>query len=71
MVGYIKTAGRVSIDLNDNGARDHSYSHGCELSLDPGWNGQLPLIRWNCSVEDLHDLRHLVDRAIAAAESSQ
>lgn len=68
MPSYIKTAGRVSVDLNDNGAKQHSYAHGVTLKLDPGWDGQLPPLIWNCSVEDLHDIRHLVDRAIAAAE---
>lgn len=61
---------RFRIAVNEDGARDHSYVHGVQLSIRTGWNPACEFIMSNLSIEELRDLRYLIERAIAAAESS-
>lgn len=66
---YKKTMGRVTVEVRENGAKDHSYGHGCEVSCVEGWNNYCPTKSHTMSVEELRDLRYLLDRAIDAAEA--
>lgn len=65
---YNKTIGRLTVEVNVEGARDHSYGHGCSVSCIAGWNDSCPKVTHTMSVEELRDLRYLLDRAIAEAE---
>lgn len=65
---YEKTVGRVSVAVSDDGGKDPKYGHGCTVSCIAGWNDSCPNVSHVLSVEELRDLRYLLDRAIAAAE---
>ena len=69
MAGYYKRMGRFEIDVNENGLRMHDYSHGAQIKCLDGWNDSCPTASLTASVEELRDLRYLLDRAIAHAES--
>ena len=68
MVAYDRTLGRLRVAVNDNGARDHNYGHGAVVECPDGWNDACPVRTHTVSVEELRDLRYLLDRAIAAAD---
>ena len=71
MANYSNRAGRISIELNNDGARDQTYGHGVSLRLSDGWNDECESQCWICSVEDLRDLQYLIVRAIATAEAAK
>lgn len=71
MSGYDRTCGRLRVVVNESGARDHTYGHGAEIHCPTGWNDSCPIQTHTLSVEELRDLRHLLDRAIAAAEGER
>jgi len=60
---------RLKLVVNENGLRDHDYGHGAQLSIRQGWNDDCEMVQHNLSVEDLRDLQHLCDRALAAANA--
>jgi len=66
---YGKTMGRLTVTVSRDGAKMHDYGHGCEVSCVAGWNDSCPVVSHTMSVEELRDLRYLLDRAIAAADS--
>lgn len=66
---YDRQIGRICLKVSDDGAKMHDYSHGCSLYIRAGWNDSCEMVNNYLSVEELHDLRHLIDRALAAAES--
>lgn len=68
MVAYDKTVGRLRVVVNDNGAFDHDYGHGAIVQCPDGWNDSCPVQTHTVSVEELRDLRYLLDRAIAVAD---
>ncbi len=65
---YDRTLGRLRVVVNENGAMDHTYGHGAIIQCPEGWNSSCPVQTHTVSVEELRDLRHLLDRAIAAAD---
>lgn len=65
---YRRTMGRLSVHVSADGAKMHDYGHGCSVSCVAGWNDSCPLVTHTMSVEELRDLRYLLDRAIAAAD---
>jgi hypothetical protein len=66
-VNYDKRLGRLRVTINDNGARDHGYGHGATIECPDGWNAFCPVQTLTVSVEELRDLRYLIDRALAHA----
>jgi hypothetical protein len=65
---YTRRIGRLQINVNENGAKMHDYGHGCEVGCVAGWNESCPMVNHMMSVEEMRDLRYLLDRAIAAAD---
>ena len=65
---YQKTMGRVTVQVSDDGAKLHDYGHGCTVSCLNGWNDSCQTISHIMSVEELRDLRYMLDRAIAVAD---
>jgi hypothetical protein len=70
MVAYDRTIGRLRVVVNENGAKQHGYGYGATIQCPTGWNDSCPVQTHTVSVEELRDLRYLLDRAIAAAEIS-
>jgi len=70
MSDYVKTIGRLGVALTDNGAVMHGYGYGCSITCVDGWNDSCPTVRFTLAVEELRDLRYLLDRAIAVADES-
>lgn len=68
MTTYDRTIGRLRVVVNESGAKDHYYGQGCMIQCPEGWNDSCPIRTHTISVEELRDLRHLIDRAMAAAE---
>ena len=66
---FNKDCGRLCVRVSTEGARDHSYGHGVDISCPTGWNDSCPIQTFTVSVEELRDLRYLLDRAIDAAEN--
>lgn len=69
---YEKTVGNITLTVSRNGAQLTDYEYGCELR---GLQGSElmqdkaeHMTRLRLSVEQLHDLRHMIDRALAAVE---
>lgn len=67
-MSYRKTMGRLTVVVTYDGSRQHDYGHGCEVSCVSGWNESCPVRTHTVSVEELRDLRYLLDRAIADAD---
>jgi hypothetical protein len=70
-MGYDNTCGRLRVSVNQNGAEQHGYGHGCEVACRAGWNDSCEMVALTMSVEEMRDLRHLIDRAIAAADAAR
>jgi hypothetical protein len=71
---YEKRVGNLQLSVERDGARDPSYTFGCELIGPAGQTGLAQdeiagVTRLRLSVEQLHDLRHMIDRALAAVEA--
>jgi len=67
-VTYRRKLGRLTVEVNENGARMHEYSQGCQVSCVDGWNDTCPTVSHTMSVEELRDLVYLLGRAIAHAD---
>lgn len=67
---YNKSIGRLTVDVSPEGGRQHDYGHGCRVSCVAGWNDSCPTAHHTMSVEELRDLRYLLDRAIVAADAA-
>lgn len=70
MAVYDKTIGRLRVVVSEEGARQHGYGHGAVITCPHGWNDSCRIQTHTVSVEELRDLRYLLDRAIAAAEEA-
>lgn len=68
MHSYHMTMGRLTVSVSENGATQHDYAHGCEVSCVAGWNDSCPIVKHVMSVEELRNLRYLLDRAIFHAD---
>ncbi len=68
-MSYDKTLGRLRVRVSTEGARSPDYGHGADISCPTGWNDSCPIQTFTVSVEELRDLRYLLDRAIDAAEN--
>lgn len=69
-MSYRKTMGRITVEVSENGGTMHDYGHGCKVSCVAGWNDSCPTVDHTVSVEELRDLRYLLDRAITAADEA-
>ncbi len=67
---YEKTMGRLTVEVKAHGAKFHDDSHGCKVSCSSGWNDSCEIVSHTLSVEELRDLRYLLDRAIAVADDA-
>lgn len=65
---YEQTCGRVRVQVSREGARQQGYGYGATVACRGGWNDACPMVELTMSVEELHDLRYLIDRAIVAAD---
>jgi hypothetical protein len=70
LAAYDRKIGRLRVVVNENGAKMHDYGHGCIIQCPEGWNDSCHVQTHTVSVEELRDLRHLLDRAIAAADAA-
>ena len=68
MSGYYKRMGRLQLEVTENGAKDPSYAHGAKIMCPTGWNDSCRIETFVVSVEELRDLRYLIDRAITHVE---
>jgi len=66
-MSFNKQMGRLRVTVNSEGARMHHYGHGATVECISGWNDSCPNVTHTLSVDELRDLRYLVDRAIAFA----
>ncbi len=62
---FDKKCGRLRVMVSRDGQNDRSYGHGAEVSCPDGWNDSCPIQTITLSVEELHDLRYLIERALA------
>lgn len=62
---------RLEVRVNDNGMKMHDYGHGAEVLCRAGWNDGCPMVALTMSVDELRDLRYLLERAIAAADAGR
>lgn len=68
---YDRTMDRISVTVASEAAHDHTYSHGGTVQIREGFNEFSPMIINKLSVEEMRDLRYLLDRAIAAADEAK
>lgn len=66
---FSKGIGRLEVEVNREGARQHEYGHGAVIKCRSGWNDSCPIIYNTVSVDELRDLRYLIDSAIAYADN--
>ena len=62
---YQRAIGRLSVSVSSDGGKMHDYGHGCTVACVAGWNDSCPTVEHTVSVEELRDLRYLLDRAIS------
>jgi hypothetical protein len=68
---YRNQTGRLLVDVSDDGGKMHDYRHGCTIAEVEGkWNEWYPPKGIQMSIEEMRDLRYLLDRAIAAADDA-
>lgn len=65
MKRYRKTCGRISVEIHDMSGSDHPV----DVTIASPHSGNMG-VNFGLSVEELRDFRHLLDRAIAAAETT-
>jgi hypothetical protein len=71
MTEFSKRIGdRIKLCVNRNGYLNHDYGYGCDLKIRAGWNDSCEIITNNLSVDDLRDLRYLIDCALLKAVKS-
>lgn len=63
MAHYRNTVGRIELEVHE--LRDGGNAI---LTIPAGWNDSVEMVRNELKREELHDLRHLIDRALAAIE---
>jgi hypothetical protein len=68
-MSFNKQMGRLRVTVSSEGARMHDYGHGATVECIAGWNDSCPNVKHTLSVDELRDLRYLVDRAITVADS--
>ena len=68
-MAYSSDCGRLQVIVSRDGAKDHSYGYGAEVICRAGWSDSCPMVVHSMSVEELRDLRYLLDRAIAYADT--
>ncbi len=67
----IKTAGRFTVNVTQDGARYHSNVHGATISYKDGWNDHVPVRSFPLSIEEMRDLHYILGRAIAQADDAR
>ena len=61
---------RLILEVDRDGLMQHTYSHGGSLKIRDGFNDSCQWVANKISVNELRDLRYMIDRAIAAAEEA-
>lgn len=64
---YYRTTERLTLEVKDTARLDHHSRYGAEISLTP-WPGDTRREALQVSIEELRDLRYLIDRAIEHVE---
>jgi len=62
---YKQTIGRITLEVNRDGYLGHGYGYGASIGCQVGWNEDAQIQTHAVSVEELRDLRYLIDRALA------
>jgi hypothetical protein len=55
---------RIILRVGDDGFRQPDYGHGCTLAIREGWNSSCEFLAAYLSLNELHDLRYLIDEAL-------
>lgn len=70
-MGFRKSIGgnleRIVLVVSDDGLKQHDYGHGCDLLIRSGWNEGCEMKSNNLSMDELRDLRHIIDCALSMA----
>jgi hypothetical protein len=66
-MAYDKAIGRHRLMVSNEGLTMHDYGHGAQIEYLDGWNEGCARPRMTLSVDELRDLRYLIDRALEAA----
>lgn len=61
---YDKQIGRIRLVVTEDGYRIGG-SHAARIECPDGWNESCPILTHTVSLEELRDLRYLIDRALS------
>lgn len=67
-MAYEKTIGRLTLHVGDEGMKQSDYGYGASIECRKGWNKDSESQMHIVSIEELRDLRYLIERALAAVE---
>lgn len=62
---------RLHVRISNDGLKMHDYGHGATVACRAGWNEGCAMVELTMSVDELRDLRYLLDRAIAVADADR
>ena len=65
---YNNSAGRIELVVH---GLENGTPHRVDLRILGGWNDSVPVVSNEMECEELYDLRHLIDRAIAHIERAK
>lgn len=65
---YDKKIGRIHLTVSRDGYQNHDYGHGAEIKCPTGWNDSCPIQAHTVSLEELRDLKYLIERALALVD---
>jgi len=72
MSEFRKSVGeRLRLKVSRDGYLQHDYGYGCELEIRRGWNDGCQFEGNYLSIDDLKDLRYLIDRALEHTHQNQ
>jgi hypothetical protein len=60
---------RLRVCVGNEGLRQHDYGHGADVYIRAGWNDGCEMVQNTLSVNELRDLRYLIDEALRAADA--
>lgn len=66
---FNKKTGRFRLEISEDGCKMHDYHHGCKIFIYSRQDDQMYEKHFVLSVEELHDLKHLIERGIIHAGS--
>lgn len=65
MADYSKKIGRLTLEVCKEGYTDPDYRYGATLSSPAGRNDAVDVHKIDLSLEELRDLKYLIERALA------